>query len=901
MSVLSTKLHLPTARRRLVGRDRLVQRMAAEGARLVLVSAPAGFGKTTVVTQWLTSAATPERTVAWLALDDGDAEVTRFLNLLVEAVRHVLPHVGAEAGALLENSGPTEAVLVSLINDLDVLAGSTVIALDDYHVIDEPAVHEAVTFLVDNLPPHVTLAMTTRSDPPLPLPRLRARGELVELRAADLRFTDDESADLLNDVMGLDLAPPLVSALGARTEGWAAGLQLAALSARTHQDAGRDDVDAFVDAFSGSNRFVLDYLVEEVLDQQPEVVRTFLLDTSVADTLTAGLADALTGRADGQAMLELLERDNVFLIPLDDERHWYRYHHLFADALRARRPASATSDIAVLHGRASRWFADQGLIIDAVRHSIASGDHERTADLVELGLADLRRRHENRMLRDWLAAVPDDVARRRPLIATHLGWVRLTEGDLDGVEHWLQIAEGGLDTHTLIEPAPGPLADVARSRDAEMSSLPAMIEVYRASIAQARGDVEGTVFHARSARARAGRDNHFPRGAAAGFLGMAAWAAGDLGAAVDEFSEAIASLRAAGMVADALGGTVVLADMWLARGRPLEARTLCEQAVGAAANHADAMLATTGDLHVALAHVLREQGELDEAAEHLETARDIGELGSLLENRHRWYTATAALLQARGDLDGAAEMLDRAEPLFMPGFFPDVRPIATARARIRIAQGRLGDARSWAREHDVTPTDAPTYSVEYDQLTLARLLLAEGDTGRARRIVDAVLTDAEAAARGGSVIEARLVSALIHHTVGDVNAAVSDLSAALVAGVPAGFVRLFLDEGPTLVELLGRIASSGSLDAKTLAARLLAGEPHTAATTTTRPVAPERLSEREVEVLRLLATDLSGPEIASALYVSVNTLRTHTKRIYTKLDVQTRRAAVTRGAELGVL
>jgi len=901
MSVLATKLHVPAARRRLVARERLVQRMETEGARLVLVSAPAGFGKTTVVTQWLTSVAAQERTVAWLALDAGDAEVTRFLNLLVAAVRHVLPDVGAEAVALLENNGAPEAVLVSLINDLDALAAATVIALDDYHVIDEPAVHEAVTFLVDNLPPQVTLAMTTRSDPPLPLPRLRGRGELVELRAADLRFTDDESADFLNDVMGLDLAPPLVSALGARTEGWAAGLQLAALSARTHQDAGRDDVGAFVDAFSGSNRFVLDYLIEEVLDQQPDDVRTFLLDTSVVDTLTAGLADALTGGADGQAMLELLERDNVFLIPLDDERHWYRYHHLFADALRARQHAGAANEVAVLHGRASRWLADQGLITEAVRHSIASGDHERTADLVELGLADLRRRHENRMLREWLAAVPDDVAQRRPLIAIHLGWVRLTEGDLDGIEHWLQIAEAGLETHALIEPVPGRLADVERSRDAEMSSLPAMIEIYRASIAQARGDVEGIVSHARSARARAGRDDHFPRGAAAGFLGMAAWAAGDLGVAVDDFSDAVASLRAAGMVADALGGTVVLADMWMARGRPLEARVLCERAVDAAANHADALLATAGDLHVALAHVLREQGELDEAAEHLERAREIGELGSLMENRHRWCTAMAALLRARGDLDGAVEMLDRGEALFMPGFFPDVHPIAATRARIRIAQGRLDDARSWVRDHDATPADVPTYLIEYDQLTLARLLLAEGDTDRARRIVDAVLIEAEAAGRGGSVIEAHLVSALIHHTTRDENAAVSDLAAALVAGVPAGFVRLFLDEGPAVVDLLGRVASSGPAESKRLAERLLAGGPRAAAPTSLRAVVPDGLSEREVDVLRFLATDLSGPEIARALYVSVNTLRTHTKRIYTKLEVQTRRAAVSRGAELGVL
>jgi len=889
--------------------------------RLVLVSAPAGFGKTTVIAQWLGSSergdgesepAGQSPRVAWLSLDAEDSELRRFVTHLVAAIQTSSPQVGTEALALLESDRalPAEAVLVSLVNDLDELAGPTVLALDDYHVIDAPDIHESVTFLLGHLPPQVTMAITTRADPPLPLARLRGRGELLELRVADLRFTAGEADAFLNQVMGLDLDPAHVAALEQRTEGWAAGLQLAALSARGHAGAG-DSVAGFVDAFTGSHRFVLDYLVEEVLSSQPDDVRGFLLDTSVLQQLTGTLCDALTGRDDGRQMLETLERGNLFVVSLDDQRQWYRYHHLFADALRARLLARHPDRVPGLHRAASRWHAGHGMLADAVIHAIAGGDSERAADLVELALPDLRKHRHDRTLRDWLRALPDDVVRGHPLLAAFLAWARLSEGDLDGAQVWLDDAERALQAvrSAEIPGLPGSLAQAARARNEELRTLPATIALYRASVAQARGDVDGTVAHARHALELAGPDDHLARGGAAGFLGLAAWAAGDPGTAADTFGTAVASLHAAGNVADELGATVVLASMWLTRGQPAEARRLYERALAAAERHEGSSLSTTGDLHVGLADVLREQGDLDAAADHLEVARELGDRASLLENRHRWYTAMAGVLRARGDLDGAVRMLDDAEPLYLPGFFPDVRPIPASRARIRIAQGRLADAWDWAREHQVTAADPPAFLAEFNQLTLARLLIAQYRADRdqsgieqARALLDRIVDAAQAAGRAGSLVEARLVRALARHVTGGTDAAIPDLAAALADGVPAGYVRLFLDEGPPMEELL-RAAGPRPEPAGYAAIVLRAAGRGPAAATlaAAAPAGDEGLSDRELEVLRLLATELTGPEIARHLFVSVNTLRTHTKHIFTKLDVNTRRAAVRRGTELGLL
>ncbi len=924
MPALGVKLRVPTARRALVPRARLTDQLAqadapdAAAPRLVLVAAPAGFGKTTLLTQWLhsLSADTSGPRVAWLSLDAGDSDVRRFLSQLIAAVQAPAPAdaLGAEARQLLDVDPPlVQDVLASLVNDLDALTGRTVIALDDYHVIINTEVHQAVGFLLDNLPPQVTLAMSTRADPPLPVARLRARGDLIEIRAADLRFTRLEATAFLNDTMGLHLDPGHVTALGERTEGWAAGLQLAALSARGRGSA--EEVTEFVESFSGSHRFVLDYLLDEVLARQSDDVRTFLLATSVLTQLTAGLCDTVSGRDDSQQMLERLEADGLFVMSLDEERTWFRYHHLFADALRARLPADLPGRSDELHGSAARWLADNGLLADAVHHAFAGGEQEYAADLVELGLGDQRRRRQDPTLREWAGRLDDDVVRRRPLLAAFIGWSRLAQGDVDGVEPWLDAAQAGLSAAAQQPsgPAPAALSAAAADREAQRRGLPSMISVYRAAVAQARGDTDGTLTHARDALDLAGPADYFSRGAANGFLGLAAWAAGDLTAAVDTFTGAIENLDAAGMRTDALGSVVVLGQMWLARGDTHRARTLLERAIAEATSRSGPALATTGDLYVVLADVLREQGDLAGAEEHLQTARGLGDRASLPENRHRWFTTASALRRARGDLPGAVTLLGTAEELYLPGYFPDVRPIPAMRARIHLAQGRLDDAQSWATRRNAHAEDPATFLTEYDLLTLARLLTATGNPRAAAGIAGRVLDAAHAADRGGSIIEAILVRALAHDAAGETVSALDDLAAAVTRGVPAGYSRIYLDEAPAPRHLFGRLAAT-ALQAAPLAQRLLdadlgadddkgstAGDASARVEASSADTLPAGLSDRELDVLRFLDSELSGPEIARRLFVSVNTFRTHTKHIFSKLDVQTRRAAVRRASDLGLL
>ncbi|MET0764473.1 MAG: LuxR C-terminal-related transcriptional regulator [Blastococcus sp.] len=890
--LLETKLHVPRGRRGRVARPRLSERLSrgAESA-LTLVSAPAGFGKTTLLTEWLVTTAAENRSVAWLSLDDRDNDPAVFWTYVVAALQRAMQGLGAGALALLQGGQSSmEVVLATLVNDLDGVATEVLLVLDDFHVIEAQEVQDGMAFLLAHLPAQVHLVIATRADPPLPLARLRARGDLVEVRAADLRFTAEEAAAYLNGAMGLALTGADVAALEGRTEGWIAALQLAALSLQ-----GRDDVARFISGFAGDDRYVVDYLVEEVLQRQPDDVRSFLLQTSVLGRLTGDLCDAVTGRDGGTAMLAALERENLFLVPLDDRRRWYRYHHLFADVLRTRLMDEHPHRVRALHLRASDWFEQDGERSEAVHHALAGEDFERAADLVEPAIPELRRNRQEATLRSWLEALPDELFRVRPVLTMGVVASLMARGDLEGVEVRLRQAERWLDPAT-------DRAGLVVVDEEGFRSLPTAIAMYRAGTALVRGDVAGTMTHARRALDLAGEDDHLARGAPAALLGLAYWTTGDLDASSRLYVDAMASLERAGHHSDVLGCSIALADMRLAQGRLREATSIFERGLQRAEQFRP-VLRGAADMHVGLSQLVRERGDLDAARRHLLASSELGEHLGLPQNRYRWRVAMARIREADGDLDGALELLDEAERLYVGDFSPDARPVPALRARVLIAQGRWAETLAWARERGLSVDGELSYLREFEHLTLARALVARGAAERdesshdeATRFLERLFRAAEDGARTGSVIEILIVLALAHRARGAGAAAGAALSRALELAEPEDYVRSFVDEGPPMADLLRAIATPGPVG--TYARRLLAAF---AGTDVSRPVSQglvDPLSARELDVLRLLGTDLDGPDIARRLFVSLNTVRTHTKNIYAKLGVNNRRAAVRRAVEL---
>lgn len=903
--LLETKLYAPKRRSGLVPRPRLTERLnRGIESKATLVSAPAGFGKTTLLAEWLAAAPPHKRSAAWLSLDQSDNQAASFWTNLITALQTVAPGVGASALSLLQEGQPPpiESVLATLLNELDAAPNDIVLVLDDYHAIDANDIQDGVAFLLEHLPARMHLVIATRADPALPLARLRARGELVEIRAVDLRFTPDEAAAYFKGVMRLELTPQDVAALESRTEGWIAALQLAALSMQ-----GRDDVAGFIAGFAGDDRYIVDYLAEEVLQRQSEHVRSFLLQTSILGRLSGPLCDAVTGQGGGRATLEALDRGNLFLVPLDDRRRWYRYHHLFGDVLLARLLDEQSDHVADLHRLASEWYEQNNEPSEAIRHALAGEDFERAANLIELAIPAMRQARQGATGLRWLEALPDELISFRPVLSVHYAGALLVSGQLEGAEARLRDAERWLDTPAEAREGPnGRSTGMVVADEEGFRRLPGAIAIYRSAQALAVGDVVGTITQARRALDLVGEDDHVERGSAAGFLGLVYWASGELEAAHRSWTDAMASLQKAGHVADAVGCAIPLADIRIAQGRLREAMRIYERGLQLATEQGVPVLRGAADMHVGMSELLRERNDLAAAGEHLVTAEELGEHAGLAQNGYRWRVAMARIREAEGDLDGALGMLHEAERLYVSDYFPNVRPVAALKARVWIAQGKLSEAWGWAREHGLSHADDLSYVREFEHISFARLLLAqavrdgaEHNIGEVLELLERLLVAAEEGRRNGSVTEILVVRALARRARDDLAGALASLERAVTLAEPEGSVRVFVDAGPPMAALL-KVAAK-QRDAPSYVRRLLATVVTADGGAPVEQSLIEPLSDRELEVLRLLEGDLDGPDIARELTVSLPTVRTHTRNIYAKLGVNSRRAAVRRAAELGLL
>jgi LuxR family maltose regulon positive regulatory protein len=886
--LLETKFHLPATHGRLVPRPRLSEQIArARSAPLTLVSAPAGFGKTTVMAEL---AARPDGArIAWLSLEPDDDDPVTFWTYVTAALERAAPGVGTGARAVLAGaSGTVDAAVTTILNGLATSKEEIVLVLDDVHTIQSSAIHQRLGYLLDHLPSHVHVVLGSRADPAIPLARWRARGALVEIRASDLRFSVDEATAYLA-AMGLSLGSDDVARLEGRTEGWIAALQLAALSLQR-----RADPSAFISAFAGDDRYIVDYLAEEVLRRQPGHIRDFLLKTSILARFTGSLADAVTGGANGAATIEAADRGNLFIVPLDNQRRWYRYHHLFAAVLEAHLGTELTDEVPALHRRASDWLWQHGDRQAAVEHAFQAGDPEHAAELVELAIPEMRQFRRDPTLRRWLEAIPRDVLEQRPVLTVGLAGTILPANEVQGVDELLETAERRIA-------AGEPMLVVDES---EFRRLPAMIELYRAAAAKMRGDVAGNVAHARRVLEVVAEDDHVERGGAETLLGLAYWGMGDLEAGYRWYATGMASIERGGLLTDVVGGSIVRADIRLAQGRLGEARRTYEDGLARATATQPPLRGAT-DMHTGLADIAYQRGLLDAAQAEIDAGRRLGEELGFPREPYRWRVVQARILQARGDLDAALPLLDEAERLYLTDFSPNIHPVDAIRARILVAHGRLAEARAWSRRSGVAPMDELSYEREFEHLTLGRLLVAEagdGDTDAlhaAVGLLERLLAAADAGRRDGSRLEILVVQALARHAAGDVPGAFAALDAALGIAAAEGYVRVFLDEGPPMVRLLTAAARRAGPQAFLEELVRASTPPPRRASGTGGLVEP--LSDREMDVLRLLRSELAGPEIANELVVSLNTVRTHTKSIYSKLGVTSRRAAVRRAEELGLL
>jgi LuxR family transcriptional regulator, maltose regulon positive regulatory protein len=874
----------------MVLRARLIERLN-EGfqGKLTIVSAPAGFGKSTLVSEWIATSARP---AAWLSLDEADNDPPRFLAYLVAASQTVAPGIGEGVLGLLESPQPLpiESVLTVLLNDITTVPDRFVLVLDDYHLIDSRPIDQAVTFLLRHLPPQMHLVISTREDPQLPLARLRARSQLTELRANDLRFTPSEAANFLNEVMGLNLSAEQITALEDRTEGWVAGLQLAGLALQgTIATQGHQEISRFVRSFTGSHHFVLDYLLEEVLYQQPEGIQTFLLRTSILSRLCGPLCDAilLDPSVSGQETLEYLERANLFTIPLDSQRRWYRYHHLFAELLQQWLPhsiAGSTGDteglINELHIRASQWYEDNGLEIEAFRHAAAAHDIERAERLAEGKGIPLHRRGAVITILDWLESLPFSVLNARPSLWWRHASLLLVIGQTTGVQEKLDAAEAGLAA--ILQ---------GSEPDAKARLLIGRIAAARAVLALTRYDSETMLVQSRRALEYLSLDRLSMRANANWTLGVAYAFRRERAAARRALAEAISLSRTAGDIFTTILATLGMAEVEEVDNQLHEAAQIYQRILQLAG---DQPLQIVNEAHLGLARILYEWNDLDGAEQHArQSLRLAREYDRVIDRYIISEVFLARLKLARGDVDGAAAMLTQtSETVRQKNFVQRISEVAAAQVVTLLRQGDLA---------------AAAHLVEMNQHPVgqARVLLAQGDTSTALTVLEHFRREVEAKEWHDERLRAMALQAVAYAMHGERDQAVQVLSEALVLAEPGGFIRLFVDEGPLMAQLLSEAADQGATPdytRKLLAAfdaeeRKIAGDSHLP---DAQPLV-DPLSQRELEILQLIAEGHSNQEIGERLFLALDTIKGHNRRIFDKLNVQRRTEAVARARELGLL
>jgi len=906
LPILRTKLFIPPVRANSVDREALNDAFI-NGllTRLTLVSAPAGFGKSTLVQAAL---AHSSRAVAWVSLDEADSPLGRFLHYVIAALREVSNDAFAESVLVSLDASSTpsaEHLITALLNELASWSQPTVLVLDDYHRLDNREIDAALELLIDYLPPTLHVVIITREDPPLPLARLRAKGQMNEFRAAELRFSLPEAQAFLSQTMQLTLDSAAIAALEQRTEGWIAGLQMAALSLQNREHSAE-----MIEAFSGSHRFVLDYLAEEVLQQQDPERREFLLQTAFLPRMNAELCDAVTGKRNARSCLDSLDAANLFLVPLDDQRDWYRYHHLFADVLQSRLRHDAPELLRELQQRASDYFWHKGQTQDAIQQALDGGHTTLAAERIEHVWPELRKNTPEAVLLNWLKPIPAATLERQPVLCAHYGMC-LMSGQLEQAEHYYQCAEQWL----ALPPALAEAQGMQVYHRHALQELPALLAVGRAYQAGASGDMKTLIEQAQKALEQSSDSAPIWQGAAAALLAMVHWGQGELNQAYKLIKSSYDSMQAGDEFSGVISTQYLLANLHISMGQLQAAERLCQQAQKRWQQHPSLPPQGSAEILVTRAAIAVERYELEAAERYLQQARQLGPQAVMLETAHWWQMIQAQLALSRGEPEIALQWIDEAEQQKIPSPAPDPLPLPAWRARIALRQGMPQLTEQWLQQNAFSAEDEADYLHQFEHLCFCEWLLARFDDEKNPQTLEDANTllltlhhAATAGQRSGNQVEIELLLAQLASRKGLAEDTQKWLGHAIELAARENWLRLCIEQTSTLPEALKTLQRSWQTTdrPRLFLQQILTAQanlkPSKEAPSPANPAGLlEPLSQRELDVLKLLTSELSGPEIASRLFVSLNTLRTHSKNIYAKLAVNSRRSAVKKAQELGIL